>query len=158
MKTILALIAALLLSPLSALHAADSQARKPNIIFILADDLGWGDLGCYGNLDIATPSLNRMAEEGMLFEQFYVNASMCSPARAGILTGRFPSELGIHYWMSPGHNRRMGMPEALDPELENLPRTMQRAGYRTGHFGKWHVGEDKEVPVTAYGYDETDIV
>jgi len=152
------LFAALLLTPVAALHAADASAKKPNIIFILADDLGWGDLGCYGNLDIATPNLDRMATEGMLFEQFYVNASLCSPSRAAMLTGRFPAELGIHYWMAPTHNRRMGMPEALEPKIENLPRTLQRTGYRTGHFGKWHVGEDKAVPVTAYGYDETDII
>ena len=158
MNPALTLFAALLLTPVAALHAADASAKKPNIIFILADDLGWGDLGCYGNLDIATPNLDRMATEGMLFEQFYVNASLCSPSRAAMLTGRFPAELGIHYWMAPTHNRRMGMPEALEPKIENLPRTLQRTGYRTGHFGKWHVGEDKAVPVTAYGYDETDII
>lgn len=151
-------VTCLLLAPLATLDAADISKQKPNIIFILADDLGWGDLGCYGNLDIATPSLDRMASDGMMFEQFYVNASLCSPSRAAMLTGRFPAELGIHYWMSPGHNRRMGMPDSLDPMLINLPRTLQQAGYRTGHFGKWHVGEDKTVPVTAYGYEETDIV
>jgi arylsulfatase A-like enzyme len=155
---LLTLFSGLIFVLLTSPPAPAASSEKPNIIFILADDLGWGDLGCYGNLDIATPNLNRMAAEGMLFEQFYVNASLCSPSRAAMLTGRFPGELGIHYWMAPAMNRRMGMPEVLDPQLENLPRTLQRAGYRTGHFGKWHVGEDKATPVTAYGYDETDII
>jgi arylsulfatase A-like enzyme len=158
MKPSLAPFAALSLAFVTGAHAAEPSPQRPNIIFILVDDLGWGDLGCYGHLDIATPNLDRMAAEGMLFEQFYVNASLCSPSRAAMLTGRFPAEVGIHYWMAPNHNRRMGMPDVLDPALVNLPQTMQRAGYRTGHFGKWHVGQDKAAPVTAYGYDEADIV
>jgi N-acetylgalactosamine-6-sulfatase len=147
-----------LFATLSIVGAETTTPSKPNIVFILVDDLGWGDLGCYGNLDIATPNLDRLADEGMLFEQFYVNASLCSPSRAAMITGRFPATNGIHYWMAPTHNRRMGMPDALDPTLVNLPRTLQQAGYRTAHFGKWHLGEDKNLPVTAYGYDEADIV
>ena len=135
-----------------------AEPRKPNVVFVLVDDLGWGDLGCYGNLDIATPHLNRMAADGVLFEQFYVNASVCSPSRAAMLTGRFPGAIGIHYWMAKPHNRRMGMPEALDPELDTLPRTLRGVGYRTAHFGKWHLGEEKALPVAAYGYDETDLI
>lgn len=152
-----ALLIAVLLVPLAALHAADAPL-KPNIIFILADDLGWGDLGCYGNLDIQTPRLNRMAQEGMLFEQFYVNASLCSPSRAAFLTGRFPARAGIHYWMSPSHNREMGMPDHLDPKTETLPRILQRGGYRTAHFGKWHLGQGKQAPVSAYGFNEVDYI
>ena len=133
--------------------------KKPNIIYILADDLGWGDLGCYGHLTCKTPRLDRMAEEGILFEQFYVNAPVCSPSRASLLTGAFPSRMGIHYWMADEeHNRRYGMPECLDPQIATLPRLLQKAGYRTAHFGKWHVGAKTEVPVLAYGYDEADLI
>jgi arylsulfatase A-like enzyme len=158
MKTALALLALPSLVLAASVQAADTAPQPPNIIFILVDDLGWSDLGCYGHIDIATPNLDRMAAEGMLFEQFYVNASLCSPSRAAMLTGRFPAELSIHYWMNPPHNKMLKMVDALDPKLVNLPRTMQQAGYRTGHFGKWHVGEEKNLPVTAYGYDEADIV
>jgi len=133
--------------------------KKPNIIHILVDDLGWGDLECYGNLRCKTPRLNRMAEEGMLFEQFYVNAPLCSPSRAGLLTGTFPSRMGMHYWLgAEWSNRQHGMPDYLDPNIATLPRLLQQAGYRTAHFGKWHVGYSKEAPVLAYGYDETDII
>lgn len=134
------------------------QSTKPNIIFILADDLGWGDLACYGNLVCKTPRLDRMAGEGVLFEQYYVNAPLCSPSRAALLTGQFPARHGIHYWMAPGHNALYGMPSHLDPEAVVLPRLLQQGGYRTAHFGKWHVGEDPAAPVKAYGYDEVDII
>src|SRR5436190_11234246 len=69
---------------------------KPNILFILADDMGWGDLNCYGNPRIHTPNLDRLAKMGTLFEQFYSCGSVCSPSRAAFMTGRFPAELGVH--------------------------------------------------------------
>ncbi len=131
---------------------------SPNIIFINVDDLGWGDLKCYGNEFVKTPNLDRMAEEGILLEHFYVNAPLCSPSRAGALTGRFPGSLGIHYWMSPYHNAQYGMPDILDLETPTYPRLLQQAGYRTAHFGKWHVGEDETAPVSAYGFDEVDYI
>ncbi len=131
---------------------------KPNIIFIFVDDLGWGDLECYGNLNCKTPCLNKMAEEGILLEQFYVNAPLCSPSRAAAMTGQFPGRLGIHYWMSGNHNAKYGMPEYLDTEVPTVPRLMQQAGYRTAHFGKWHIGDDEKAPVLSYGYDEVDYI
>lgn len=135
-----------------------AQQGKPNIIFIFVDDLGWGDLECYGNLHCRTPNLNRMASEGALFEQFYVNAPLCSPSRAAVVSGQFPARHGIHYWMSPHHNRRFGMPECLDPKATSLPRVMQQGGYRTAHFGKWHIGEDEGASVASYGYDDVDYI
>lgn len=138
--------------------------QPPNIIFIFVDDLGWGDLQCYGNLFVKSPHLNRMAEEGTLFEQFYVGAPLCSPSRAGVITGQCPARHGIHYWMAPArwrtppHNESFGMPEYLDPAVVCLPRLMQQGGYRTAHFGKWHIGEEEPAPVVAYGYDETDYI
>jgi len=131
---------------------------KPNIIFIFVDDLGWGDLGCYGHTECSTPNLNRMAEQGAMYEQFYVASPVCSPSRAAVISGRFPAHMGIHYWMMPQHNARYGMPDCLDTEAPALPRLMQRAGYRTAHFGKWHIGNHPDAPVTAYGYDEADCI
>ncbi len=141
-----------------AVEQASIEPMKPNIILIFVDDLGWGDLRCYGNMDVQTPRLDRMASEGMLFEQFYVNASLCSPSRASVITGRFPASLGIHYWMRPEHNERFGMPDYLSLELPTIPRELQKAGYRTAHFGKWHLGESREAPISAYGYDEVDLI
>lgn len=138
--------------------SSPSRAKQPNIIFILVDDLGWGDLGCYGNLHCKTPNLNRMAREGILFEQFYVNGPLCSPSRAGILTGQFPARHGIHYWMAPGHNQEFGMPDCLDPECVTIPRLLKQGGYRTAHFGKWHIGQDPSAPVSRYGFDDVDYV
>lgn len=110
-----------------------AQDSRPNIIFILADDLGWGDLRAYGNTDdIKTPNLNRLAREGMRFTQFYVNAPLCSPSRVAFMTGRFPAELGIH--------SGEGMPNRpLDPNVPTVPDVLKRAGYVTAHFGKFHL-------------------
>ena len=73
-----------------------SEASKPNVLFILADDLGWGDLGCYGHPNLKTPNLDRLAKEGTLFTQFYVNASVCSPSRCAFFTGQYPARHKIH--------------------------------------------------------------
>jgi N-acetylgalactosamine-6-sulfatase len=147
------------LAPLALLPFRSPAAEKPNIIYILADDLGWGDLGCYGQLLCRTPRIDRMAGEGILFEQFYVNSPISSPSRASLLTGTFPARAGIHYWMYKGdHNSRHGMPEYLDPKIATLPRLLQQGGYRTAHFGKWHLGLSPEAPVLAYGYDVADII
>lgn len=150
------LLGAFLALAATAIPVMAKTPARPNIIFILADDLGWGDLASYGSLVARTPHLDRLAEQGVLFEQFYQNASLCSPARAALIAGQFPARNGIHYWMAPRHNAQYGMPAVLDPTLPALPRLMQAAGYRTAHIGKWHVGEDTSAPVTAYGYDEAD--
>ena len=95
MKHTLTRITALLLAPLAALHAADAPepVAKPNIIVILADDLGWGDVGCYGATKIKTPHIDRLAREGMKFTDAHTAASVCSPSRYGLMTGRYPWRL-----------------------------------------------------------------
>lgn len=129
---------------------------QPNVIFIFADDLGWGDLSCYGHPRLKTPALDRLASEGKLFTQFYVGNPVCSPSRAAIMTGRFPASLGIHgHLATPESNAQRGMPDYLDPELPNLTRTFQQEGYAVGHFGKWHLGHSPDAPMPgAYGIDE----
>lgn len=137
-----------LASPLRAQTPA-----KPNVIFILADDLGWGDLGCYGNPVIKTPHLDRLAAQGSLFTQFYVNGSVCSPSRTALMTGQFPARLAIHgHFENEELHQRRGMPNFLDPAVPTLTRLLQQSGYVTAHLGKWHLGNGPDAPLPgAYG-------
>jgi N-acetylgalactosamine-6-sulfatase len=130
-------------------------AKPPNIVFILADDLGWGDLGCYGHRDIKTPNLDRLASQGALFTQFYVSSPVCSPSRTGLLTGNYPSRHRMFDYLSqPAVNQKKGIPNWLDPAVVMLPRLLKQAGYATGHFGKWHLGYFEGAPEPgAYGFD-----
>jgi len=153
--------------PLRAVAANDDNQTRPNILLLLADDLGYGDLACYGHPTIQTPHLDRLADEGTLFRQFYVNGSVCSPSRAALMTGHYPSRQRIFNHLAWGyHNRDCGMPNWLDPGAIQLPRRLRSTGYRTAHFGKWHlgggssgagtfgvVGDPAAPPVADYGYD-----
>ena len=141
---------------LNLCHAQRSESSRPNVVFILADDLGWGDLGCYGHPRIRTPYLDGLAAEGVLFTQFYVNASVCSPSRAAFMTGHYPARHKIHGALgSDKKNRNMGMPNFLDPSIETLPKILRRAGYKTAHFGKWHLSGGPTGPLPSeYGFDE----
>jgi N-acetylgalactosamine-6-sulfatase len=137
-------------------HTAAVAAERPNIIFIFADDWGWGDLGCHGNNKVKTPNLDRLAEQGTDFAQFFVCNPVCSPSRTAVMTGQFPARHGVHQHFSHlGHQVRSGMPDWLDPTLVMLPRLFKEAGYKTGHFGKWHLSGARDAPIArAYGYDE----
>jgi N-acetylgalactosamine-6-sulfatase len=141
----------------AVLAAAQEQpaANRPNVIFILADDLGWGDLGCYGHATIRTPNLDRMASEGTLFTQFYVNASVCSPSRCAFFTGQYPGRHKIHgHYATPEQNAARGMSNWLEPTVPNVARLLKQSGYTTAHIGKWHLGNNSGGPPTAqYGFD-----
>ena len=131
---------------------------RPNIIFIFADDWGYGDLGIHGSTFCKTPNLDRMAKEGIDFQQFTVNNPVCSPSRTAVMTGQFPARHCIHrHFASVEHHQKAGMPDWLDPELPLLSKLLKKAGYITGHFGKWHL-TNRHVPdaplPTEYGYDE----
>lgn len=149
--------AVVLLVPLFAPPAAAAVAAdRPNIVFILADDLGWGDLGCYGNTFIQTPNLDRLAKQGTLFTQFYVNGSVCSPTRCAFMTGHFPARHALHgHLATHEQNKARGMPNWLDPKVTTLPGLLKSAGYATAHFGKWHLGSGEGAPEPrAYGFDD----
>lgn len=141
------------LLPVSLANAQSS--RPPNIVFILADDMGWGDLSCYGNPRLKTPNLDRLASQGVQFTQFYVNGSVCSPTRSAFLTGMFPARNRIHGHLATEElNRQRAMPNFLDPEVPNIAAALRQAGYRTAHIGKWHLGRWTGAPMPdAYGFD-----
>jgi arylsulfatase A-like enzyme len=138
--------------------AADSASKvnKPNFVFIFADDLGWGDLGCYGNRQIQTPNLDKLAQQGTLFTQFYVNGSVCSPSRTSIMTSHFPARHRVHgHFAAHAQNKARGMPNWLDSKVCTLTGLLQQSGYVTGHFGKWHLGSGDGAPNPGeYGIDE----
>ncbi len=134
-------------------------ATKPNIILLLTDDMGYGDVGCYGGKLVPTPNIDRMAKEGTKFTQFYVAAPICSPSRTGFLTGQYPSRWRItSYLQTRAGNRGCEQADFLDPSAPSMARTLKAAGYATGHFGKWHMGGGRDVtnapPFSAYGFDE----
>ena len=110
-----------------------SSAQSPNIVFILADDLGYGDLGCYGHRVISTPNLNHLASEGTKFNQFYAPSPLCSPSRAGMLTGRTPFRTGIKSWIPENDNIYLTSKELTIPTL------LKNQGYSTFFGGKWHL-------------------
>ena len=136
------------------------QKPRPNIVFILADDLGWGDLHCYGHNQVKTPHIDRLAAEGVLFTQFYTASPVCSPSRAAFMTGRFPAELRVHgHFATPPEsnleaNAARAMPNFLDPAIPSVTQLLKGAGYRTALFGKWHLGKAPDAPgFEAYGID-----
>ena len=125
-----------------------SAAEKPNVIFILTDDLGWGDLGCYGHPHIKTPNLDKLAKRGTLFTQFYVNGSVCSPSRVAFMTGRYAVRTGMELTkVTPPEGVGMNAKEVTIAEL------LSKAGYATHHIGKWHMGDIKESYPINQGFD-----
>jgi len=145
--------------PLLSLAADTPRPSKPNILLILTDDMGYGDLGCYGGEVTPTPNIDRLAAEGVKFQQFYVASPICSPSRVGYTTGMFPGRWRINsYLQTRAGDRHCEQADWLDPAAPSLARTLKDSGYATGHFGKWHMGGGRDVqdaPLpSAYGFDE----
>ena len=139
---------------------AEETQAQPNIVMVFIDDMGWSDFSCFGNQDAKTPNIDRMAEEGIAFEQFYVNSPVCSPSRVAILTGNYPDRWRISSFLAyRSSNKARGMANWLDPKAPMLSRSLKEAGYATGHFGKWHIGGQRDVTdapaITEYGFDES---
>lgn len=136
------------LSALMPSMTGTAPERKPNIVFILADDLGYTDLGCYGAMVQETPNLDRMAKEGMRFTSFYAPAGVSTPTRASLLTGCYPKRVGLHVAVLPPETR-----SGLNPEETTLAELLKSQGYTTGCIGKWHLGLLPEVSPNAQGFD-----
>ncbi|MBM3728339.1 MAG: sulfatase [Acidobacteria bacterium] len=132
--------------------------RRPNILWILADDLGYGDLGCYGGQEIPTPHLDRLAAQGIRFTDAYVSAPYCSPTRAGLLTGRYQQRFGHEFnaHSSKAFLERGGKEDVLGLPLSEttIAARLRDAGYTTGAIGKWHLGERPEFHPNRRGFDE----
>ncbi len=134
-------------------------AARPNIIFVLTDDFGWGDLGSFGGAFVPTPNLDRMAREGIRLTQFYVASPICSPSRTGCTTGMFPARWRItSYLQTRKGNAACGQADFLDPQAPSLARLLKASGYATAHIGKWHMGGGRDVTnapsILEYGFDE----
>lgn len=142
------------------LAAARDQPDRPNVIVVLIDDLGWGDFSCFGNTAAKTPHIDRLAAEGLRFHQFYVNAPICSPSRCALTTGQYPHRWRITSFLNNrADNQRRGMADWLDPSAPSLARLLSKSGYVTGHFGKWHLGGQRDVDdapeISQYGFQSS---
>jgi uncharacterized sulfatase len=152
-------VAALFLALCVIAHAAYASA-PPNVLLVFIDDMGWGDFSCFGNEEVQTTNIDRLAAEGIRFEQFYVNSPICSPSRTAISTGQYPQRWRITSFLNNRQNNKdRGMAQWLDPAAPMLARSLKQAGYVTGHFGKWHMGGQRDVGeaplICEYGFDES---
>jgi arylsulfatase A-like enzyme len=153
----------LILSGCKSIYSAEEPAptsSQPNIIFILVDDMGLGDLGSYGGALEPTPNIDRLAAEGTRFTDFYTVSPICSASRVGFTTGMFPARWQITSFLQKrAGNRKSEQTDYLAPEAPSIARMLKSAGYATGHFGKWHMGGGRDVDdapkLSAYGFDES---
>ena len=126
---------------------------KPNYVVIFCDNLGYGDIEPFGSTLHRTPNLNRMAIEGRTFTHFYVSAGVCTPSRASLMTGCYSQRLGMHMNERDGHVLRPVSPYGLNPNEETIAEVLKGAGYATGIFGKWHLGDQPAFLPTRQGFD-----
>jgi uncharacterized sulfatase len=148
MRILLALVCLLLVAPV--------QAAAPNILLVLIDDMGYGDLGCFGGTRAATPNIDKLAAEGIRFTQFYVNAPICSPSRVALTAGQYPNRWRItSYLATRAEDRDRGIADWLPTTAPSLARTLSPS-YYTAHVGKWHMGGQRDVGdaplITEYGF------
>lgn len=134
-------------------------AERPNIVFVLTDDMGYSDPNCYGGNFAPTPNIDRLAKEGVRYTHFYDNAPICSPSRAAFITGMFPARWNFTTYLDKRvMNADCEQADFLPTNAPAIARVLKAAGYATAHFGKWHLGGGRDVtnapPFSAYGYDE----
>lgn len=138
---------------LGAVIGGIAQGRPPNIILILADNLGYGDLGCYGSTKHRTPHIDRMAKEGTRFTDFYASSGVCTPSRASLMTGCYPRRVGLHHTDPDGMVLRPVSHNGLNPEEVTMAEVLKGRGYATAMVGKWHLGDQLPFLPTRQGFD-----
>ncbi|MFT4156137.1 sulfatase-like hydrolase/transferase [Parafilimonas sp.] len=151
----------LLLVTISCIHITNAQTagNKPNIIIILTDDMGFSDIGCFRGGFVPTPNIDRIARHGLKLTSYYSAAPICSPSRAGLLTGQYPARWNFSTYLdNKQHNRDAQQADYLDVTAPGMAKFFKGAGYATGHFGKWHLGGGRDVTDAPgfeyYGFDE----
>ena len=137
---------------------AEEPRQSLNIVTVFIDDMGWQDLPCFGGSDVETQNIDRLATEGLRNHNFYVNSPICSPSRTALTTGHYPARHRItSYLAQRKKNRDRGIAQWLNVNAPTLPRMLSEAGYATGHFGKWHMGGQRDVGeaplIIEYGFD-----
>src|SRR5678815_1093829 len=150
-------VLSLVISLLSLPWVYSAPQARPNVVLILADDLGWTDLSCYGSDFYETPNIDRLARDGMRLTQAYSACTVCSPTRAAILTGKYPARLHVTDWIPglPPENPKLRVPDwtkYLPREEVALARPLRSAGYFTASIGKWHLGKEEYYP-EKHGFD-----
>lgn len=151
MKSLLLTLITLLLMPAAALYAVEAPpSAKPNILVIVADDLGYGDIGVHGGKDVPTPHIDALAARGVRCTNGYVSAPYCSPSRAGFLTGRYQTRFGHEFNPHLGEKGKLGLPL----EQRTIADQLRGAGYATGLIGKWHQGFDRAHHPQSRGFDD----
>ena len=146
--SLLALVIIVTYSCQSPQKASEPDRSKPNILVIFMDDMGYGDLGCYGAIDYKTTNLNTLADQGMRFTNFYAAQAVCSASRAGLLTGCYPNRVGIHGALFPG--QKIG----ISTNEQTIADILKQADYATGMIGKWHLGDTIPCLPLQHGFDE----
>ena len=139
----------LMLINISNVLAETIEKNKPNIILIVADDLGYGDVSFNGSLDIKTPNIDRIAKDGVIFTRGYVTHSICAPSRAGILTGKYQQRFGFEGNPGAIPNKSGGIPN----NEFNLAEVLNSSGYKTAAIGKWHLGAGSNYSANQRGFD-----
>lgn len=134
----------------SILGQSTSNVKPTNILCILVDDMGYGDLSCQGALDMQTPNIDRLSREGLTFTNFYANSTVCSPSRASLLTGMYPDKVGVPGVIRQNEKNNWGY---LSQSAQLIPSVLKTKGYHTGIIGKWHLGLESENSPNAKGFD-----
>ena len=132
--------------------AVSSGQERPNVVLILSDDLGYHDLACYGHPKIKTPVIDQLAQEGVRLTSFYSGATVCTPSRMALLTGSYPVRYG---WSRGVVGHIMKKKRGLSPKAITMAEIFKGAGYTTGIFGKWHLGDEPDFMPNNQGFDES---
>ncbi|HYJ88750.1 MAG TPA: sulfatase-like hydrolase/transferase, partial [Pyrinomonadaceae bacterium] len=131
--------------------AQKGNNQRPNIVLIITDDVGYGDLGSYGAPDVKTPNIDRLARDGVRLTDFYANGATCTPTRAGLISGRYQQRFGLE--LPLGARGAEDAERGLSPTGRSLPQLLKNNGYATALIGKWHLGWKNEFSPTAHGFD-----